>query len=79
MKYPIFSMRDVKVGFMTPTIDANVPSAIRNFEHAVSASGSVMNTHPKDFQLYRVGEFDSETGEITPCMVEHIADAVDVV
>ena len=79
MKYPIYSIRDSKVGFMTPTIDQNDASAARNFEHAVMNSASLMNSHPGDYALYRIGEFDSESGDIFGCMPEHVIDAVGVV
>lgn len=79
MKYPVFSIRDVKTGFMSPTIDQNAPAAMRNFEHAVLNSASLMNSHPKDYQLYKIGEFDTDTGALIPCeLVEHICDATDV-
>ena len=31
MKYPIYSIRDAKTGFMSPTVDMNDPAAVRNF------------------------------------------------
>lgn len=79
MKYPIYSIRDAKVGFMTPTVDANDASAARNFEHAVLNSASLMNSHPGDYALYKIGEFDSDSGAVTGCMPEHVIDAVGVV
>lgn len=78
MIYPMFSIRDVRTGFMSPTLDQNAQSAVRNFEHAVMQSSSLMNSHPKDYQLFKIADFDSETGKVTPCeIVEHIVDAVD--
>lgn len=79
MKYPMYSIRDAKVGFMTPTIDQNDASAARNFEHAVHNVASLMNSHPADYALYRIGEFDTESGAVVPCMPEHVIDAVGVV
>lgn len=79
MKYPMYSIRDAKVGFMTPTIDQNDASAARNFEHAVHNAASLMNSHPGDYALYKIGEFDTESGAVTGCMPEHVIDAVGVV
>lgn len=79
MKYPMYSIRDAKVGFMTPTIDQNDSAAARNFEHAVLNAASLMNSHPGDYALYRIGEFDTESGAITGYMPEHVMDAVGVV
>lgn len=78
MKYPIFSIRDIHTGFMSPTIDQNANAAIRNFEHACMQSASLMNSHPDHYSLYKIGEFETDTGVITPLMAEHIADAVDI-
>lgn len=79
MKYPVFCIRDVKTGFMSPTIDQNVPAATRNFEHAVRNSASLMNSHPQDYQLFCIGEFDSDSGALTPKeVIEHICDAADL-
>lgn len=79
MRYPMYSIRDAKVGFMTPTIDQNDAAAGRNFEHAVLNVASLMNSHPGDYALYRIGEFDTESGAITGCLPEHVMDAVGVV
>lgn len=78
MKYPVYSIRDAKTGFMTPTVDMNDVAAARNFEHAVMNSASLMNSHPGDYALYRIGEFDSESGKIEPCLPEHVIDAAGV-
>lgn len=75
MKLPIYSIRDVHTGFMSPTVDQNDASAMRNFGHAVMQSQSLMNSHPKDYSLYKIGEFETDTGEITPCMPELVIDA----
>lgn len=64
MKYPIYCYRDVKVGFMPPQCDQNDATAIRGFSYAVNGNDGMMNFSPKDFDLYRIGEFDTETGSI---------------
>ena len=79
MKYPMYSIRDAKVGFMTPTVDQNDAAAARNFEHAVLNSASLMNSHPADYSRYKIGEFDTESGAVVPCLPEHVIDAVGVV
>ena len=66
MKYPMYAICDAKTGYMPPTIDYNDASAVRNFEHAVKASDSLMGSHPSDYSLRRVGEYDTDTGVITP-------------
>lgn len=65
MIYSIYSIRDLKTGFLQPTLDINDASAIRNFEHAVLQNeDSLFFSHPEDYSLFYLGSFDSETGEI---------------
>lgn len=77
MIYPLFAIRDIKVGFMSPNADQSEQSAIRNFAYAVNSEG-LMNYSPKDFDLYKVGSFDSETGALDPCVVQLVCSGVDV-
>lgn len=66
MKMNVYCMQDSKVGFMQPTVDVNDQSAARNFSSAILQSQGVLFTHAEDFRLYRIGEFDQETGAIAP-------------
>lgn len=64
MIYGVYSMFDSKTGFLTPTVDINDDSAIRNFAHAVSNSDGILYSFAQDFQLYKIGTFDSDTAVI---------------
>ncbi len=66
MVFGIYCVRDVKSGFQTPTAQVNDAVAIRGFASAVINSDSVLFTHASDFALYKVAEFDADTGRITP-------------
>lgn len=66
MVFGIYCVRDVKSGFQTPTAQVNDAVAVRGFASAVLNSDSVLFTHASDFALYKVGEFDADTGRITP-------------
>lgn len=67
MKFPVYALRDVKVGFTNLTTDQNDDSARRGFAHALSSSSSsIMGFAPADFSLYRIGEFDIDTGILIP-------------
>lgn len=66
MKYGLYAIRDAKVGFMSVTADVNDAAARRNFEHAASNSQSLFFTHPQDYDLYKVGVYDTESGVIDP-------------
>ena len=78
MKYPVYSYRDVKVGFMPPQCDQSDQSAIRGFSYAVNGNNGMMNFAPKDFDLFKVGEFDTDSGELIPCVPVQIASGASV-
>lgn len=65
MKYSVYSIKDLKTGFLPPTVEMNDQSAIRNFEHACSNTQSLFFTHPGDYQFWRLGTYDTDTGELT--------------
>lgn len=59
----VFSVFDVKAGaFMTFWPAANEPVAIREFEQAVLADGSLFAKSPEDFILMHVADWDVESG-----------------
>lgn len=61
--YPVYSVRDNKVGFGNPMLDNNDATATRNFSYALQSG--VMSHAPQDYDLYRIGIFDPESGMIT--------------
>lgn len=79
MKYGIYCYRDIKVGFMPPQCDQNDQTAIRGFAYAIN-NNNVMNFSPKDYDLYKVGEFDVDKGVINALKVPVlIASGVNVI
>lgn len=66
MKMNMYVIRDQRTTYMTPSVDYNDQSAVRNFEHAVLNKDSLFNSHAEDYSLYRIGEYDNQTGRITP-------------
>lgn len=76
MKLNIYVIKDKRSCFMTPTFDYNDAAAVRNFEHACRNVDSLFNSHPADFSMYRIGEYDTESGVITPCEPFFIVDGV---
>lgn len=70
MKQRLYSIRDRKVGYMQPVIRQNDAAAIRDFVATISLSGSesMLNLCPSDFDLYYVGTFDDESGELEHVM-----------
>lgn len=64
MKYPVFSYRDKLVGFGSPVVDQNDVSAVRGFSYAINNSDGIMNFQPDNFELYKIGVFDTDKGTI---------------
>lgn len=66
MKMSIYSLKDRKGSFANPYIMQNTEQAIRDVKTAVNENkGNILNKYPEDFELYKIGEFDTETGAIT--------------
>lgn len=76
MIFGIYSIRDTKCGFLQPSLDQNNEVAVRNFEHAIQRVDSLFFTHPQDYSIYKIAEFDTDSGIITPIQpIQHLADA----
>lgn len=79
MIFNVYCVRDVKTGFLTPTIEQNDECAIRNFRHACLNTQSLFFTSAIDYALYRVGVFDSDTGDISSSLPMILCEATDFV
>nr|DAF77343.1 MAG TPA: DNA binding protein [Microviridae sp.] len=66
MKFGVYAVRDLKVGFQSVTIQPNDAVAVRGFESTVINSDSVLFTHAEDFSLFKLGEFDQDSGRLIP-------------
>ena len=66
MVVKVYAMRDLKSEFMAPTYSTNDAVAMRNFESSIEQSHDVLFTHRNDFQLFRIGSFDTEKGILIP-------------
>lgn len=64
MKYGLYCIKDEKVGFLQVMQDTNDMTAIRNFEFAVNRDDSLYKSNKSDFNLYKIGEFFSDSGEV---------------
>lgn len=63
----MYSIRDFKSGFLSPTVEVNDMVARRNFEHAVlNSDQSLFFSHPEDYALFKIGEMDTDMGVISP-------------
>lgn len=72
MKQNMYCVWDVKaLAFNNPFYSNHDGQAIRSFSDEVSRPDSMLNKHPEDFKLFRIGSFDPVTG-----MVESEKDCV---
>ena len=72
----IYAFRDTKIGFMQPFLQQNEAVALRTLKIAVNDENSQIRAMAEDIQLYYLGTFDDESGEIKPEM-KFIANAID--
>jgi len=63
----LFAVFDSKVGvFQTPFLMRSSPEAIRSFADECGRADSILNQHPEDFSLHRLGEVDCSSGAVMP-------------
>ena len=63
----IFSINDVKAAsFGQPFFAMNKGIAVRMFSDLVNDKNSMVSKHPDDFKLYMLGEFDDNSGGLSP-------------
>lgn len=75
----MYAVKDTVQGeMMNPFLLRNNEEAKRTFAQAVNTPGSHnVAVYYKDMQLYKIGEFDSITGEIQS-KVEYVCSGIDV-
>lgn len=66
MIFGVYGVRDVKSGFLTPTVEVNDEVAIRNFAYGVQHN-EMFSDFASDYSFYALGEFDSDTGALKSC------------
>lgn len=81
----LYSIYDCKSETYTaPTLNPARGQAIRSFSDAINGKGvdsasNVLSSHPEDFTLFELGEYDINTGEITVYDTKKaIANGVDL-
>lgn len=74
----LYAIRDVKVGFGAPVLRDNDALVMRDFSLLVNSPG-IHHDCPKDFSLYRIGQFDEVSGALYPEIpVVLVCEATDV-
>lgn len=60
-----YSWRDIKSGYSAPMFEINDAVALRNFKFASSNESTIIGKNPTDFELIKVGDFNTDTGEFS--------------
>lgn len=74
----VYAIKDKLQGFLTPTCNVNDECAKRDFAFALNNNPGIMNFSPKDYDLYRIGEYNSDSGEIDKTLPIFICSGIEV-
>lgn len=67
MNFGLYSIRDTKTeAFQAPWTSQNNNTAMRTFSDIAKNPESMVNRHPQDYCLVKVGVWNDETGQPTP-------------
>lgn len=61
----VYAVRDVKSSFMSPVLGSNDAQAMRAFRAGMRSVPEFV-VAPTDFELFCIGQFDSDSGLLTP-------------
>lgn len=63
----MYSIRDAAVSvYHPPYFQANDYEALRSFATVANDSKTSIHQHPQDYDLYYIGEYDDNTGKMSP-------------
>lgn len=62
----VYAIRDYKVGYTNLVVEENEAVAVRNLKLALRNPDTLFYNEPKDFALFRLGTYNTETGDIVP-------------
>lgn len=70
MKQTLYAIKDIKSGsFGTPIAEVNEAVLIRQLTKEINENTrSSLYSWPEDFQLFKIGEYNTETGSIEACV-----------
>lgn len=74
----LYAIKDVKSGFSDPCVQVNDAVAARSFERQVPRLSQDLGIPLSDFQLWRVGQFDMDSGLLRPENPELILDGASL-
>ena len=76
----IYAIRDILIGFHDPFIMVSDEVALRAFVNAAcSDQPTIANENPADTALFKLAEFDTQSGEIHPCSLQMLCTSVEAI
>lgn len=79
MRLGLYTILDSKAGiYFAPFTARQHGEAMRSFSDSANGQDGI-GAHPEDYNLYHIGYFDSETGEIEVVPSESLGKAIDLV
>lgn len=66
MKLILTTIKDELTGFQNVIGERSEETAIRSFCQAINNPEAIMYANREDFSLWKLGEYDSDTGVIVP-------------
>lgn len=68
MKLGAYAIYDKMTGYMVPSFQQNDEQAIRAFSYDLTGEEmNLIKANPNDFQLEKVGSYDTDTGQLEGC------------
>ena len=80
MKVKLYAVLDSASGVYDGPVPANADGvALRNFTNMARSDNNAVGKNPECFSIWRVGEWNDATGEVTPETKECLGHAVDLI
>lgn len=64
--FNLYCVRDKVQGFGSIFCEPTEASAIRGFGYMINSGNGLMSYKPDDYDLYVIGEYNTDTGVVTP-------------
>ena len=76
----LFVIKDVKSKFQTPFVGMNKAVVQRNIMNVLKKKdeNDTLTVNPEDYQLFKIGEFDENTGKIVSTDQEFVCNVIDL-
>lgn len=75
----VYSIRDLKTTYGPLICDLNDEAAKRGFFMAIEYGQNELSKAPQDFELVHLADFDEDTGELLPCLLEIVATGYEYI